>query len=158
MRRVQQVASLVLLAGGLYVTLESRSMTYMSSLGPGPGFFPFWLGIIFAGMSLLWFGQLALQPGSAGEGDFFPDRSAVIKIVSILGALVVLAALMDTLGFQLTMFAFLGFLLIALGRQHPLLTLVLAALGSFGTHYVFTTYLDVPLPVSSIAFLQNLGL
>lgn len=158
MQRVQQVASLALLAGGIYVTWESRSMTYMSSLGPGPGFFPFWLGLIFAGMSLLWFGQLTLRPADLRKEGFFPDRGGVVRIISILGALAVLAALMDTLGFQLTMFAFLMFLLITLGRQNLLLTLALSVVGSFGTYYLFTKYLDVQLPISSITFLHNLGL
>ena len=82
----------------------------------------------------------------------------MLRILSIVLAIVVLAFLFEFAGFTLTMFAFLLFLLVALGRQALPLTLVLSIVGSFGTYYVFTTYLDVQLPASSIEALRNLGL
>lgn len=158
MRRVYQAASLVFLAVALYVVWEARTMEYLSALGPGPGFFPLWLGIVLAGLSLTWFAQVSLQPEGPRQKDFVPDRAGVLRIISILGALAVLSALLETLGFQLTMLAFLLFLLVALGRRNPLLTIVLSLVGSFGIYYLFKTWLDVPLPHSSVEFLRNLGL
>ena len=38
------------------------------------------------------------------------------------------------------------------------ITLVVAFAGSFGVYYVFHHWLDVFLPLSSIEFLENLGL
>lgn len=158
MRRVNQVGSLAFLAASLYVVWEASALDYMSSLGPGPGFFPLWLGIALAGLSGAWFLQATLRPAEPMEEGFVPDRGGVIRIASILVALVVLGVVLEIVGFQLATFAFLLFLLIALGRQNLLLTVLLSALGSFGTFYLFKMWLHVPLPTSSIEFLSNLGL
>ncbi len=158
MRRVYQVASLGVLFVSLYVIWEAKGLDYMSSLGPGPGFFPLWMGILLGALSIGWFVQVSMTPQGPIEVGFIPDRNAVTRIVSIILALVVLSALLEILGFQLTGFLFLLFLLFALGRQHPLLTLVLSLAGSFGTYYLFKVWLQVPLPTSGIDFLSNLGL
>ena len=54
-------------------------------------------------------------------------------------------ALLDRLGYSLTMFLFCGFLLRVLGKQSWWLTLLLTLAGSFGTAYVFRQ-LQVLLP------------
>ncbi len=158
MRRVYQVASLVLIGVGVYVVQEARDMTLYTSMGPGPGFFPFWLGLSFIGLSIVWLFQVSLQPQGPMEQGFVPSRGGVFRIVSILAALVLFSQLLDIVGFQLLMFAFLLFLLIALGRQKPLLTVLVSLAGSFGVYQVFTRWLDVHLPESSIELLRNLGL
>ena len=69
-----------------------------------------------------------------------------------------MAGLMNLLGFQLTMFLFLVFLLMVLGRQALWVTLVVALLGSVGVYHLFGGYLDVSLPAATVKFLANLGL
>ena len=88
----------------------------------------------------------------------FPQRAGIVRILSILAALVVMAGLMNLLGFQLMMFLFLVFLLMGLGRQAFWVTLVVALLGSVGLFHLFGGYLDVPLPVATVKLLANLGL
>ncbi len=158
MRRIYQVASLVVLAVSVYVIWEAKGLDYMSSLGPGPGFFPLWMGIVLAALSIGWLVQVSTTPQGPLETGFVPDRRAALRILSIVGALVVLSALLEIFGFQVTGFLFLLFLLFALGRQNPLLTVVLSLVGSFGTYYLFKVWLQVPLPTAGIDFLQNLGL
>lgn len=158
MRRVYQVASLVFLAMALYVVWEAHSWEYMTPLGPGPGFFPVWMGLVLAGLAIGWFFQVSLRPADPIPTGFVPDRSGVMRLISILVAMAVLCALMETVGFQLTILAFMLFLLMALGRQNLIVTLTLSLVGSFGTYYLFKTWLDVQLPASSIVFLRNLGL
>ncbi len=158
MRRVYQAASLVFIAIGLYVVLEARNLTLFTEMGPGSGFFPFWIGLIFMLLSAIWLGQVSLQPDEHMEEDFIPSQAALVRILSIVVALVLFSALVGTVGFQLLMFCFLLFLLIALGRQKPLITALVSLAGSFGVYYVFTQWLDVHLPESSIEFFKNLGL
>ena len=158
MRRANQVTSGLFLAVGLYVLLEAVNLEYWSPLGPGPGFFPFWLGFSLSVLTIGWFIKSTRESGEPLPEDFFPDRYGAIRVVSIVAALIVLAFLFEVIGFQVTMFSFLLFLLIALGRQPLPLTLVLSLAGSFGTYYLFTKYLDVQLPAASIEVLRNLGL
>ncbi len=158
MRRVYQVASLVCILFGAYVAWQSHGMTLYDEMGPGGGFFPFWLGMVFIVLSAIWLAQVSLRPQPAMEAGYVPDRAATLRILSIVVAMVVFVLLADIIGFQLSMFAFLTFLFVALGRQNLLVTLFLSVVGSFGIYYVFGHWLQVQLPAASIDFLANLGL
>lgn len=158
MRRLYQVAALLMIAFGAWVIVESRNLNYYTELGPGPGFFPFWLALLVVVLSLVWLGQVTLQPVGPMEKGFVPSRAAVSRIASIVIALALWGLLVEKVGFQVMMFVFQIFLLVALGRQNLILTLAIALAASFGTYNMFTRFLDVQLPVSSIEFLQNLGL
>lgn len=158
MRKVYQVASLVCIAFGAFVVWQSRAMTLYNEMGPGAGFFPFWLGIVFVGLSALWLGQVSLQTQLPKREGFVPDRAGVLRMLSIVGAMVVFVTLAGTIGFQLCMFAFLLFLFVALGRQSWMVTLLVSIAGSFGVYYVFDTWLAIELPRASIELLANLGL
>lgn len=157
MRRMYQGAGLVILAFSAWVMWEAHKLNYSTSLGPGPGFFPFWLGLALALLSLLWLFRVSSQEQAAMPEGFIPSGPGVLRMLAVVGAMVVFALFMNTIGFQLMMFAFLLFLLTVLGRRSIFLTLVICFAGSFGLFYVFTNYMDVSLPVSSIMFLKDIG-
>ncbi len=158
MRRVYQVASVVCILLGAYVVWQSSGMSVYTEMGPGGGFFPFWLGIVFIGLSTIWLGQVSLQPQPAMEPGFIPDRPATLRILSVVGAMAVFVLIANLIGFRLSMFGFLMFLFIALGRQNLLVTIAISLAGSFGVYYVFSEWLQVSLPVTSLPFLVDLGL
>ena len=158
MTRVHQAASLLLLAFSSWVAWSAWKMTYWTSIGPGPGFFPFWLACIMGLLSVIWFIQLWLRPLPGEAMDMVPSHIGCFRIASLLGSSVLFGVLVERIGFSLTMFALQLFLLTALGRQRWYTTLAIALTGSFGVHYVFTQHLKVPLPPSAVVFLNNLGL
>ncbi len=158
MRRVNQIAALLFLAFSAFLMYQSQSMEYYVDLGPGPGFFPFWLGVLMGVLSTIWLVQVSRGPAEPMEAGFVPGRQGKLRIVAILLAMVFFGWFVDTIGFQLTMLIFMVFLLTALGRQKPIVTVLAALLGSFGVYYAFTQWLDVQLPAASIEFLSNLGL
>jgi putative tricarboxylic transport membrane protein len=141
-----------------FVVWESWNLEYYTNLGPGPGFFPFWLGIAMGGLSFAWLVPVFGRPEKAKAPAFLPQRAGLVRILSILAALAVMSGLMNLLGFQLTMFLFLVFLLMVLGRQALWVTLAVALLGSIGVYHLFGAYLDVPLPPAAVKFLAKLGL
>lgn len=158
MRRFHQAAGVAFLALALFAVIEAHDLTYYTPLGPGPGFFPFWLGAILTVLSIVYLGLLSWRCMPAVAQDFIPDRRGIIRMASILLALILFIAVVGVLGFAVTAFMFLSFLLFVLGRQHPVLTLVISLLGSFGLYYGFLHWLGVQLPSSSTTFLQDLGL
>jgi putative tricarboxylic transport membrane protein len=158
MQRIHQTAGIVLLALAVMLMWQSWSLEYYTKLGPGPGFFPFWLGVALAGLVLIWLAQVSMRSGRPKEDAFLPDRSGRLRILAILVALGAMAFFVDVLGFQIAMFIFLGFLLRVLGRQTWWVTAVTTLAGSVGVYHVFGRYLDVQLPASSITFLAKLGL
>ncbi len=158
MQRIHQTAALCFVAFSAFVVWESWNLEYYTKLGPGPGFFPLWLGAAMGGLSLVWLVQVSARSGRSKDGVFLLPRGGIGRILSILAAMVAMGVLMDLLGFQLPMFLFLIFLLRVLGRQALWLTLVIAFLGSVGVYHLFGGYLDVPLPVASVKLLASLGL
>ena len=139
-------------AVGMYVLANSVSLGLWTSLGPGPGLFPFAMGAGVVAMSALWLVQELRRPSERVEGV---DRGVVISVVV---SLVVLASLMDLLGFQLSMFLFLLYHLKVRGRRTWVSSLIIALAGSVGAFYAFNYGLNVALPVSAFAPLNLIGL
>jgi putative tricarboxylic transport membrane protein len=157
-RRLYQTAALFFIFLGIFIVWESRILKYYTSLGPGAGFLPFWVGVALTILSCVWLAQVSFEPAKNLSEGFLPNRKGGKQVLSILSALVLCVVLLGPLGFSLTMFGFLIFLLLILGRQKPVVTLVIALIGSFGVQYVFENWLGVGLPKSSIGILKGLGL
>ena len=157
MRRAEQVVATLCIALGIGIVWQAWKMEYLTSLGPGPGFFPLWLGLILTGLSGAWLLSVVWPaPADAGR-HFFPERRGLRRILLVLGAIVGVALAMEFIGFQLAMFAFVAFVLVALGRRGWCLTAVLAGVMSFGVYHTFTRWLDVTLPQASIEILRRWG-
>lgn len=152
MSRAYQVTGVVFLAFSAFIAWEALKLNYYTSLGPGPGFFPFWLATIFGLLSaIMLFQAIRNDLGPLPEG-FFATRAGYLRIGGILVVLVLGVILMERLGFRLTMLGFLMSLMYVLGRPNPLVSVPVALLGSFGTYYIFVELLDVPLPIGGFGF------
>jgi hypothetical protein len=64
---------------------------------------------------------------------------------------------MESVGFQLALFAFVAVVLTALGWRRWGLTVILSSALSFGVYHAFTRWLDVNLPQASIEILRRWG-
>ena len=140
------------IAVGVYVLVDSLGLGLWTSLGPGPGMFPFAMGLLLVAMSAIWLLQELRNPSKTAEGV---DRELVIAVVV---SLVILAAVMDLIGFQLSMFLFLMYHLKIRGRRSWRISLVFALAGSVGAFYAFNYGLNVALPTSGIPALNLMGL
>ena len=139
-------------AVGVYVLVSSIELGLWTSLGPGPGLFPFAMGVVLAAMAVVWLVQELRSPSDAGEGV---DRGLVLAVVL---SLTVLAAVMDLIGFQLSMFLFLMYHLKVRGHRTWISSLITALAGSVGAFYAFNYGLNVTLPVSAFPLLNTIGL
>ncbi len=146
MKRPYQITGLVLLGVSLFVAWQSLKLRYYTPLGPGPGFFPLWLSILLALLAAMMFRQATFGRPEAMPDDFFANRRGYLHIGAVLAALVGVIVLLEPLGFCLVMLGFYVFLLTFLGRQHPVVTAVIALVASLGVYYVFVHWLAVPLP------------
>ncbi len=144
-------------AGSIYVIWEARNLEYYTPLGPGGGFFPFWLGAVMAGITLGWLVQ-EIKNKDNRNSLFLAKDADIARVILPIIALLAVSVFMNIIGFQLTIFLFLIFLIKFLGRQSFSISLTVAFLGSFGVYYVFTRFLDIILPTAAIKFLANLGL
>jgi hypothetical protein len=146
MRRAYQITGTVLLLLAAFVADESLKLRYYTPLGPGPGFFPFWLAVILGALAVGMLLQATLGHAEPMPADFFASRTGYLKMGAVVLALVGTTALLEPLGFCLTMLAVYLFLLYTLGRQNLILTALVSLGGSFGVYYLFVRWLQVPLP------------
>lgn len=149
MRRGWQVACVCLL--GLFVAALVTSLDYSLSdaLGPGAGFFPFWLSLIGAVLTVGILVQVTRNPPDAEAVTLLPRGQAALQATLVVIALIAAAALLEPLGFRLTMLAFLAGLLPALGARSAVGISLTALAGSFGVFHVFYYWLKVPLPIGA---------
>jgi len=141
----------------VFMTYGGYALRLKGQYGPGPGFTAFWIGLPLTVLSLVWFAQLCLR-WKAEREPFESEQGGLRRVAAVVLALVAFGILLVPLGFNLAMLALLLFLFFASNREHRMLKIVIALAGSFGVHYTFEHYLRVPLPYSSIDFLQALGL
>ncbi|ELT45582.1 tripartite tricarboxylate transporter TctB family protein [Arthrobacter nitrophenolicus] len=139
-------------AVGIYVLVSSLGLGLWTSLGPGPGLFPFAMGGVLVAMALVWLIQELRRPSETAEGV---DRGLVVAVVV---SLAILASVMDLLGFQLSTFLFLMYHLKLRGRRTWVTSLIIALTGSVGAFYAFNYGLNVALPVSAFPLLNTIGL
>ncbi len=144
-----QVTGVVLIVFSAVMIRESQRLTYYTHLGPGPGFFPFWLSLTLGLLGAVILCQATYLDSDPLPEDFFPTRIGYVRISAIIVSLVGVVVLLQPLGFRLTTLAFLLFLLFALGRQNLAVTILVALAGSFGTYHLFVNLLSVPLPVGA---------
>ncbi len=148
MRQGRLIATGVMLAFCLFSLWQALLLSLTDRLGPGPGFFPFWLALIGAVLAvalLVTTFREAVDPADA-EVRILPHGPGGQRWLAIIALLAAAAAVMEIIGFRLTMLIFNTTLVIVLGERRWWLIALFAVLGSFGVYHVFTTWLDVLLP------------
>jgi hypothetical protein len=151
-RAQTHIAQIIVGLFGAVTALMSLQLKLWVSFGPGPGFFPFAMGMLLVLLALLWVVE------TRRVGFNVAESVSRVRVVSVIASLLVLVALMEPIGFQISMALFLFFHLRVIGRQGWIMTIVVTALGSFGAFALFNNVLGVRLPVAALPFLQNLGL
>ena len=129
----------------------ASKLPYVSEVGPGPGFFPLWLGIGLMSCA----GYLMLSSCSAFTKDSPSDSStwqgAGRALVGWCGLMVAIA-LFAWIGFSASFVILTVFLIVALDRR-PLLPSVGVAIGlAVGFHLLFVMALNVSLPAGRWGF------
>jgi putative tricarboxylic transport membrane protein len=114
--------------------------------------FPFWLGLIGAGLAAALLVSTFREAADPSEAEIrvLPHGPGAWRWLAIVAALAAAALVMDFVGFRIAMLAFNVALVVALGERRWWVIAVFAVLGSFGVYYVFTTWLDVLLPAGQI--------
>ncbi|MBI3919494.1 MAG: tripartite tricarboxylate transporter TctB family protein [Betaproteobacteria bacterium] len=147
MKRGWQVAAVALLLIFALFAYESLKLSLRDTLGPGPGFFPFWLGLLGAALSVILLLQLHLGRVDVSDETLTFDRAGTRGVVVVLVGLVAATALLDVAGFRIVMLLLIAFLLVVLGARNRLAIAICAGAGSFGVYHVFFDLLKVPLPI-----------
>jgi putative tricarboxylic transport membrane protein len=146
MQRPYQIAGVVLFLFAAYVARESLGLRFYTNLGPGPGFFPFWLAILMGTLSAVMLFQATFQQSPPRPKDFYASRIGYLRAGAVCIAIIGAVFLLEKAGFQWTMALFFLFLLLTLGKSNPWDILLVVVVGSLGAFKLFDDVLKVPLP------------
>jgi len=146
MRRINLFGGILSLLFGLFVVQQSSVTLSRGTLAnPGPGFFPFWLG-----MSLLCLSALLIIPnlGAAAstEAQHRAKRTKWYMVVIVLGSLLGVGLFIEKLGYLVTTFLLTGILCLDWERRNWKATLLTAALITLACYFAFVVLLKIRLP------------
>ena len=145
MGRNNVISAVTLLALALAALFEASKLPFGRLSSPQPGFFPLILAAILAVFSLLLLAQAI--GGTKEASGVFRGGSAIWKrIVLAIAALVIFGVLFESLGYIISTFLFIAFLLRAVERQKWSLVVIVALFTSLATYLVFGLLLNTPLP------------
>ncbi len=147
MKKTDQWSGIFLCIIAALICWGSTLLPYGSIHNPGPGFFPLWLGIILAGMSI----GLTLQTTWQKEGakilrDILAEKIRWGKVFLVILSLILYGALMDTIGFVLITFLLMAFLLRSIEPQPWKIAIGWALAGSLGSYLIFEVWMKLRLP------------
>lgn len=158
MKPARQITGILIAAFGIYLAWQGTRLRIEGDFGPGPGFFPFWIGLGLTAMAGLWSLRMAFGKTDTAVASILPPRKNLIVLVAVIGALIAFMLVLRPIGFNLAMLLLLLTLFFVLDRKHAGVKIGVAFIGSFGVHWAFETLLAVPLPDAEITFLRQLGL
>jgi putative tricarboxylic transport membrane protein len=151
-RKLYQLTGLAIVGIGFCFAYGAWQMRYFTSIGPGPGFFPLWLSIILCGLGLAMAVLATLSAPEPLPEDVSPEAGGIWRVLALVAIIAGTALSLNMLGFALTLFFANLLIMVALGQRDPRIILPVALIGSFGAHYLFTKWLNVPLPSGMFGF------
>lgn len=139
----------VILVFAMVIFYQALSMEYSTPLGPGPGFFPRWLGglLIILALAYIWD---SIKNEVISLAELLPRGKALENIAATLLGMVLFLAIVSYTGFVI---AGTLLLLIMFWREYKWYTALGASLGiSLLLLVVFQSILGVPLPVNDFGW------
>lgn len=142
------VAGACLAGFGIYVISGASRLSYVSDVGPGPGFFPFWLGI-----GILFFASCLMAASfSSSRNETSQSWTPARRALAGWLGLTVATAAFSFIGFGLSFVLLTVFLIVALDRRPVLLALGVGIGLALVFHLIFVVALGVSLPAAPWGF------
>jgi len=134
-------SALFWLAFAIFFSIESLTQLKLGTLHqPGPGFFPFWAGVVLGLLSLI-----LLLNSLRNQERLSLSGLKSWKLLLVAGALLAYLLLLETLGFVTITFLFL-FILLRLEYKGWVFSAVSALLGALASYAIFQLWLKTQLP------------
>ena len=140
------VSGLFWLAIAIFAALQGLALNLGSLNRPGPGFFPFWGGVVLAVLSFVLI--VRSRRRATARPSIQPESW---KVLVVVGALLAYLLLLEPLGFVAVTFLFL-LLLFRLERRGWGFSTASAAIGTLASYALFQVWLRTQLPTGPFGF------
>lgn len=145
------ISAACLASFGVYVISVAAKLPYVSDVGPGPGFFPIWLGIGLVLLGCLQTVAAFFDPAKLARGESQSWKTTGRALAGWL-AMMVAVALLGRIGFTLSFTLLTVFLIVVLDRRPVSLAVVVGIGLALGFHLIFVTALEISLPAGRWGF------
>ena len=134
---------------GLTISIWSSTFPFGGLKSPGPGYLPFMLGLLLVilGIILLLTAMLRTEGGSRKPiAPLIPDGPGLTRVALTLGSMALSVAVFEYLGFVLTAFFLILFLMRTVHPQKWSVALFYAFVTALSSFIVFRLLLKTSLP------------
>lgn len=147
MNKGDRVFALISIGISIWLILESFRFNYLVKYTPGPGFMPFWVGVILLLFAVALLIESFKKKGQKEqEASRLPDRHAFYRVGLIALLTAGLSLLMTTLGFTLSVVLFVSVILYFLEKVALVRSLITGLIMSFCIYLIFEYWMEVGLP------------
>jgi putative tricarboxylic transport membrane protein len=147
MKKADRIFGVIGLGLSLWLYLESTRLTYKTEFTPGPGFLPFWVGVVLALLSIYLIIETYIRkPGKKDNAKILPEKHMLYRVGFIMLMLVVVRYAMNLLGFPLTLAIFTAVILLLLEHYSILKSVGYGIAYSAVTWFIFVYILSMGFP------------
>jgi putative tricarboxylic transport membrane protein len=136
------VAGVAVFLLGIVTTFFAWRLPYTTEFSPGPGFLPFWLGIIMAICSIFVIAA-DLRSKERGGNFFAPETITCIKVLILI---VVIYLILPVLGFPAGLALITAGGMRLMGKHRWVSCGITVVVTAVCIHYLFGRWLGIPLP------------
>jgi len=152
MRKRNFISGIVLLALAGAIMMEAGKLSFGSLREPEAGFLPFILSVLLTVFSLILLGQSIKEKKDEEEVSFEMKFGNWKRIGLAMGVLLFFTFFVERLGYLISSFFLVAFLLRAIEPQKWWLVIGIAFLSSLGSYVLFVLCLGTPLPEGMFGF------
>jgi hypothetical protein len=147
MRRAEIVFTVLLAVGTAILLRESlRLPVAWTSIGPGSGFFPFWLSVLAAFQVLVLIVRSVRAPVPPGRAAPFIERESARPLLIVFLPIIAVIALLNYLGIYLGGALYLAGYMTFVGRHRWISVLLVSVLLPLALFFVFERWFLLPMP------------
>jgi putative tricarboxylic transport membrane protein len=150
MKKPDLLLSFILLAVTFGASMEIRNLPIGSFGTPGAGFFPLLVTILLGLLSVVLLAQSLREKGNkrgSGSNVWGEWKNVTLTVACLLGFIV----FFERLGFLISTFLLMAFLLYVVGRRKLTLTMATALVSAFVCHLLFNSLLNASLPMGILS-------
>jgi hypothetical protein len=146
MKRYDRICAILFLAIAVTAMVLSSFMPMGRTSKPGPGFLPFWVGVILALLSIFLFVEAGFRKGPVESVKFLAGEGRWPNVIWTAGSLMGYGFLIEALGFVISTLILLLFLFRYIGNQKWWVAFTGTFLVTLAAHLIFKVGLRVQLP------------
>ncbi len=146
MKRYDRVCAILFLAIAVIAIILSSYMPMGRISKPGPGFLPFWVGVILALLSISLLLDAVFRKGTADAVKFLAGEGRWTSVIWTVGSLFGYGFLIESLGFVVSTLLLLLFLFRYIGNQKWWVAFTGTVLVTLTAHLIFKVGLQIQLP------------